>query len=300
MTDPKLHHYVPQFYLRRFVDEEGRLWVWDRDRDRVFPSGPPSVAAETNFYFLDELAAHGHDPLAMERQLGDLEQDVAMITGQWIEWIRAGDLGNSVEVPPVNREIISLFIAVQYFRTEDARSVLTSFAETVGYVPESDEDRRALHAEMLWSENGVVRMVADRVERSTWVFGRNNTDVPFTTSDNPVAFRTGDNRMWLKTAFMGAGTYVVYPLAPDVVMYCYPDEEPWNKPGLKRFDCTVSPVTFTDELVESENMAHVFMASRFVFSNRPTFDMEREFAKTVGTDTYAPPGMRLFDDDDSS
>ena len=102
-----------------------------------------------------------------------------------------------------------------------------------------------------------------------------------------------------KAAFLGVGTYAVYPLAPDVVMYCYPDEDPWREKGIARFDCTISPVTFTDELVDSENMAHVFMASRFVFSNRPVFDDEREFAKTVGTDTYAPPGTRLFDTEDS-
>lgn len=299
MSDPKLHHYVPQFYLRRFVDDEGRLWVWDRDRDRIFPSGPRSVAAETSFYFLDEIAEQGHDPLTMERQLADLERDVAMITGQWLERIRVGDLGDPIEVPPVNREIVSLFIGLQFFRTENARSVLTSFAESTGYVPASDEERRARHTEMLWQEDGPVRMVFDRLERSAWVFGRNNTGTPFTTSDNPVAFRTGDNRMWLKTAFMGGGTYVVYPLAPDVVLYCHPDEDPWRENAIARFDCTISPVTFTDELVESENMAHVFMASRFVFSNRPVFDLEREFAKTVGTDTFAPPGKRLFGVDDS-
>lgn len=299
MSDPKLHHYVPQFYLRRFLDDEDRLWVWDRDGDRIFPSGPRSVAAETKFYFLDEIAKQGHDPLTMERQLADIERDVAAITGQWIEWIRAGDLGDSIQVPSVNRKIVSLFIALQFLRTEDARSILTAFAETAGYVAASDEDRRALHTEMLWQEDGPVQMVADRVEKSAWVFGRNNTGTPFSTSDNPVAFRTGDNRMWLKASFMGGGTYVVHPLAPDVVMYCFPDEDPWREKGIARFDYRISPVTFTDGLVKSENMAHVFMASRFVFSNRPMFDAEREFAKTVGTDTYAPPGTRLFVADDS-
>jgi hypothetical protein len=29
------------------------------------------------------------------------------------------------------------------------------------------------------------------------------------------------------------------------------------------------------------------MASRFVFSRRDRFDAEREFAKAIGTDTYA-------------
>jgi len=55
MSDPKLHHYVPQFYLRRFCDAAGRLWAWDREADRVFIASPRSVAAERSFYYLDVL-----------------------------------------------------------------------------------------------------------------------------------------------------------------------------------------------------------------------------------------------------
>jgi hypothetical protein len=39
-------------------------------------------------------------------------------------------------------------------------------------------------------------------------------------------------------------------------------------------------------MVESENAAQVFMASRFIVSPRRSFDREREFAKTIGTDVY--------------
>ena len=60
------------------------------------------------------------------------------------------------------------------------------------------------------------------------------------TSDNPVAFRRGDNVMWLKAGMFGGGKYVVYPLAPDV-MYCYPSEAPWLK--LASFDSCASPAS---------------------------------------------------------
>jgi Protein of unknown function (DUF4238) len=80
MSDPKLHHYVPQFYLKRFRDTSDRLWVWDRDRDRVFATRPRSVAAERSFYHLDEY--EDHDPLTMERQFASLEYEVARITNR--------------------------------------------------------------------------------------------------------------------------------------------------------------------------------------------------------------------------
>jgi Protein of unknown function (DUF4238) len=82
MSAPKLHHYVSQFYLRRFTDSTGKLWVWDRKRDRVFSTRPTSVAAESNFYSLPYLSELGHDPLTMEKQFADLEGEVAAITGQ--------------------------------------------------------------------------------------------------------------------------------------------------------------------------------------------------------------------------
>jgi len=70
----------------------------------------------------------------------------------------------------------------------------------------------------------------------------------------------------------------------DIGGYCHPKEPPWEKLG--QFDCRLSPVTFTEEMVESENSGQVFMASRFVISSRDSFDREREFAKSIGTDLY--------------
>lgn len=284
MSNPTLQHYVPQFYLRRFRDRSDRLWVWDRDRDRVFASSPRSVAAERSFYYLDEY--EDHDPLAMERQFASLEHEVARITDQWIDWIRAGTLGMPVPIPEPNRGIVSLFLGLQFLRTADARDVLTAFASAEGATPTSARDRRSLHTEALWNDD-LVGAFKERIESAIWAFGRNDTDTPFVTSDNPVAFRTSDNAMWLKAAVFSPGTYVVHPLAPDIVMYCYPREEPWSKAA--SLDSTVSPFTFTTEMVESENTGQVFMASRFVISNSNDFAAERAFAQTIGTDVYARP-----------
>jgi hypothetical protein len=66
----------------------------------------------------------------------------------------------------------------------------------------------------------------------------------------------------------------------------------WSK--LTRFDGRISPVTFTEDLVHSENSGQVFMASRFVMSCRDDFSDARAFAKTIGTDTLARDGRRLF------
>jgi hypothetical protein len=283
---PKLHHYVPQFYLRRFTDPSGQLWLWDRARDRVFRTRPNGVAAENNFYWHEELAALGHDPLVMEKQFSQLEGEVAQITGQCLEWLREMKPMEKVEIPDINRELVSLYIALQFLRTADSRDVLAAFVEQkVHGKPVVEGEKRLLHLDMLWSDS-IYKGLAERIRNATWLFGRNMTPTPFITSDNPVAFRTGDNAMWLKVAMYSNGTYSVFPMAPDVVMYCHPKEPPWENFG--RFDCCLSPVIFTEEMVESENSGQVFMASRFVISSRDGFDRERDFAKSIGTDLYEP------------
>lgn len=286
MRTPTLHHYVPQFYLGRFTDASGRLWVWDRDRDRVFRTRPKGVAAEKHFYWHEELASQRHDPLAMEKQFSQLEGEVAQITSQWLAWLRDMKLMEKIEVPDVNRELVSLHIALQFLRTADTRDILAALAEPSKEGESvSPAQRQFLHLDLLWDDR-IYSVLADRIKRATWLFGRNTTPIPFITSDNPVAFRSRDNAMWLKSGIYSNGTYSVFPLAPDIVMYCHPKEPPWEKLG--SFDCCLSPVRFSEGMVESENSAQVFMASRLVMSSRDNFVREREFAKSIGTDLYKP------------
>ena len=94
--------------------------------------------------------------------------------------------------------------------------------------------------------------------------------------------------MWVKAGFMSKGTYVVYPLAPDIVMFC--DESRfWKK--LKKFDGSLSPVSLSKRMVECENSGQVFMAKRFVISPVNDFHFARDFAKTIGTNNYAKPAL---------
>lgn len=252
----------------------------------MFHTRPSGVAAENNFYWHEELAALGHDPLTMEKQFSQLEGEVAAITAQWLDWLREMKPAEKIEVPEVNRELVALYTALQFLRTADARDILSAFAEQKVYgEPASEAEKRLLHLDMLW-KNSTFKALSERIKNATWLFGRNATAIPFITSDNPVAFRTGDNAMWLKVGMYSDGVYSVFPLAPDIVMYCHPKEPPWDKLG--RFDCCVSPVNFTEEMVESENTGQVFMASRFVISVQDSFDREREFAKSIGTDLDEP------------
>jgi hypothetical protein len=294
MSEPKVHHYVPQFYLRRFADADGRLWVWDRDRDRTFAAAPSSIASESNFYLLPELAGFGHDPLTLEKQFSGLESDMSAMSGQWLELIRAGKALDRIPIPKINRELASQFMVLQFLRTADTRSLLTRYAAAdIAQAAAPSSYVRSLHAEVLWDKD-LVDSFRQQFESSTWVFAKNETGTPYVTSDNPLAFRTSNNRQWTKAAMLNSDSYAVYPLAPDVVLYCYPRRGRWNGKTVEQFDCRISPVLTTSEMIVNENSAQVFMASRFVVSNNSDFTEERRFAKTVSTDAYAPRGDKVL------
>lgn len=291
MTMPKRHHYVPQFYLERFVDASGHLWLWDRSKDHAFYTSPSNVAVESHFYRLDQYAHRAPDASGeMERQLAEMEGNVSLITDQWLDWLRDKRYFERLRIPKINREEFSYFFAIQILRTADQRRLMESFLEDEGGVAlPTDLARRAiaireLHTEMLWNKS-LVSSLAEKVRKAIWVFARNTTEVPFVTSDNPIAFRTEDNAMWVKVGFFQHGTYAAYPLAPDLILYMYPRYGKW-KP-LAKFDRCVSPVTLTPEMVNDENTAHVFLASRFVVSRQNSFENERRFSPSIGTDMFA-------------
>lgn len=281
MNSPKLHHYVPQFHLRRFTDDAGRLWAWDKQADRIFPTAPGGIAAATQFYRLTQYEGDGHDPQTMEKQLSELEGEVALITSEWLERLEAMAPLDIVPIPRINRRIVALYLAVQFLRTADTREILSALIEADRGTPVREMELREAHTELMWDQRQ-IELLAARFRKSIWIFARNDSATPLVTSDNPIAFRTGDNRHWLRAGILARGTYLVFPLSPRVMLYCHPRHGKFRK--LARFVDRLSPVPLDDEMVESENSGQVFMASRFVFSNRGQFDAERAFARTIGTD----------------
>ncbi|GAG18379.1 unnamed protein product, partial [marine sediment metagenome] len=192
-----------------------------------------------------------------------------------------------VELTSDEKWVMATFLSVQFLRTAEQRDILALFSEQHGLYKSgvSPDEKINLHAYMLCS-GGLVEDIAERIDKSIWIFARNATDIPFWTSDNPVSFKTGDNRMWLKgPGIMSIGSYVVFPVTPRYVLYC---KEPTYWAELKPFDCCISPVTLTPEMVEHENSGQVFMATRFVISPNDDFTFAEEFVDTIGTDIYAP------------
>lgn len=106
----KLHHYVPQSYLRAFATEKERITAIPLDRSRSrFTASVKNVAAQTHFHTVPE----AEEPDGFEKILGAVEGEAAEI----IRRIEAGAF------PPTedDRMSLSFYLALQAVRGPDTR-----------------------------------------------------------------------------------------------------------------------------------------------------------------------------------
>ena len=277
MNVPKYQHYVPRFYLARFVDHDGFLWVFDKTKGRTFRLKPENIGGENRFYDLPELEQFGAARSLMENQLSEIESEAQKITECWLRQVRDN---NRVEIPDPNRNIMSLFLALQLLRTSEARTVLLQFAQLlqregeISVTYDSKADAQSLHGALLWDDE-LIKKFRAKIEDCIWIFAFNDSGQPFYTSDHPALVKSSDHKVWLLgQRLLESGMYIVFPLTPEWILYCK-DREYWHKTS--KFDQTVSPVRFTPDMVNHENSGQVGMCSRFVFSNSADFSFAREY-----------------------
>lgn len=109
----KLHHYVPQGYLRGFATEKGRITAVPLDRSRQsFTSSVKNVAAETHFHTVDGL----EEPDEFEKALSGVEGEAIRIIGK-LE-------GNEFPLSESDRWTFSYYMALQSVRGPDTRKTM--------------------------------------------------------------------------------------------------------------------------------------------------------------------------------
>jgi hypothetical protein len=277
---PKQHHFVPRFYLEHFADSKGRVLAFDKATDSVFSAAPAKLARESGFY--DFSGDEAHQP-TMESMLSQLEGDASSIIARWTNALK--------DAPPLTpivqeseRETMSAFLAIQALRTSELRVLLQQGVED----SLDGRELQDLHVAMLGAGRWVD--VASALSRFIWVLARNDSGLPFYTSDHPVVLRVhahdhgGDQdeeqdhghghrciHIW---QFPQPGTELLFPLSPSIMFYAY-ERDHWKK--LEHVDGYSSPVKFTKDLVDGDNQAQVGHSRRFVFCDQDAFELARAF-----------------------
>ncbi len=99
------HHVVPEFYLRRFANEEGLILVGDELKKEGFTVNPRNAAVMTDFYIAQ---ARKRASDALEEWMGAIEAMAAHA------FTRIADHGQ--EISHLDREALANFIALQITR----------------------------------------------------------------------------------------------------------------------------------------------------------------------------------------
>jgi hypothetical protein len=101
------HHYLPQFYLRGFGDEEERLWVFDRETVSLRHQGTANIALEKDFYTVTTSDGQRSDQI--EKVLSPVEGDSKRIIDRLDGRVSA--------LEAEDRSILALFMGLMRNRT---------------------------------------------------------------------------------------------------------------------------------------------------------------------------------------
>jgi Protein of unknown function (DUF4238) len=292
------HHYVPACYLKQFAVPqdrcEGRLYVYDRDSGRAWPSSPDNSAHQRDFYRVD---VEGEHPNLAENTYEALETRFAPVLASVCE------RGTLPTDPVAMRELLA-FVASQATRTPRVREMQQRFygdvhmlalrmlatnkpafmkhlREMEGEISKiSDEDAEDLFADLgeRVSANAPIefeqtRLIGDTLElageledvlaRRHWILGRPNDDgACFITTDDPVHLQPATSRRMHPLGSPGFGdadTNVLVPLGPRLLLFGLP--RPSNRARLRLSRRAVAEV----------NGALAYAAHRFIVSSVPSF-----------------------------
>ena len=217
---PKIQHYVPQYLLRRFLDAEGTLHVFDKQESKKFAtSNVRNVAAEKALY---DLALPSGQTASLEPLLAEREAAASLVID---DIVKKGEIGFLSES---QREDLARFAAVQLVRGPSHKRMATDLVaemrarlieggvregELEEQLPPMDDDaaRRSLHR-MVLAAGHLLPHFLDKA----WILLESAEDHPFWISDAPVTVhRSGELDPFIGhmgVALRGAQIYM--PLSP--------------------------------------------------------------------------------------
>lgn len=107
-SEPIKHHYIPQFILRNFGDEEGNVNYFDKASGKIIHCEPRDIFMEKNLY-RDEIN-HRENPTKIEKDLSVFENEISkLIKDKFLD-------GDKIILTAQEEEKLKLFIAIMGFR----------------------------------------------------------------------------------------------------------------------------------------------------------------------------------------
>lgn len=266
---PRRHHYVPQHYLKAFTESESEyLWVFDKDKDKVYSTGTKNAAVERDFYELISITGES-DKAILE---GFFSEQVEAPSISAIDKVRSGQKPSKQDKEQIAYYILSLIhrVPAGKKRLENAthkaservlRNTHQQFEELTGIIPErliEKQKQEAIDILEWYKENPPLESLVPDRETSrvipvlvamNWKFLKAPDHYHFLTCDNPVYFH--------RSSGLSSGEFT-FPFGRHLAL--------WGKNGINTEDCSFQRAR--REWVREVNRRTISNSTRFIFSSK--------------------------------
>ena len=297
----KRHHFLPQFYLRRFASSgaRGRIWTYDSLFGTVRASGVKNTAYETHLYSVPREDGTRTDEF--EDALADIEGRAApvldkLLRNESVQGQERADLSSLFALMVVRTDSfrrqyaeVSLGMTQLLLSTTAAHDVAFNslinkleeeFGDVSGHHKKKlregmlDPDRFGFVVNKAWTLNAlrVHDALAPVFYRMNWTILNAKSPHYFVTGDNPVVKLLPDR---FSKSFYGGGyadkrIEVTLPLSPERCLVTH-----WNNELPSESDITPAAV-------KDLNRVRAMHAERFLFADRQDFGIRRLTEKYKG------------------
>ncbi len=245
--EPRRHHYVPQVYLKNFINEDHKkIHVYDKKIKKHFTSNIRDIALEKDFYKVPSI----EEPMYWEYYFSkEVEPKYPKIVSNLqgycnLSLNEAKILNNSL------KNDIAYILLSQLFRTKKSRrnfhkvakqsshKILKELTDTIfSFLPDDDKYRMQkieIHDDVFTDIELKVFNDPVRVERNkellikrNWVIYHNtiSKQIPFITSDHPLNYvNYQSNDLGFRDNGIGTNTTIIYfPITKGILLAIYPE-----------------------------------------------------------------------------
>lgn len=279
MSKVKNQHFVPQFYLKRFASQGGKIAVYDKINRKEFITNVRNVASSKYFYDDDEINTKLGDQI-IEKSFSDFEAISKNATEELIDSIKSKSLSKlDIEI----KRDVAEFIYYQIIRTRESRTMQSHIADSIRSellkkgaddkllekyrLREGQIDEKKEHLEQILNPKFAAKGVLEFLGR-IWIGVENSTKHELYTSDNPIARYTHWQRGHL-------GMEIFTPLTPKIgIMILYRNAFK-DMEFLENKNITLN---FRDN-VKFYNYLQVSLSSQQIFNSKLDFALARKLLK---------------------
>ena len=230
MSRTKYQHYVPRFYLEKFCNSDGKLWVYDKHLDKTYSQKPANIGGETYFYDVPEIEQRLGVEQFVEKFFHPFEDQAAVVLTTWLSTL---ECGSYFRIHREQRELFSFFLATQLVRTPNHRNFIMQWGAAIKQIEldayrrihganESNHDARIswdkkresyLHADRILDTNA-LNQHASVLNAHIWIVLPNLTRHTLYTSDNPISRKAHKRGGWRSYSGIGSeGIQLIFPLS---------------------------------------------------------------------------------------